>query len=220
MNVLPLPNFFNRAISGGNYNYQIQEVQKDPKRSQLFKIDYVPTEKDRFFVRGKTWNAQQEGYAVAGGATPVGFFGQCYCFTESGLAVGETHIFSPNVVMEISTGVRHNHESWMPYGSPNEINKVLRSKHRLQPGPVVSIGERERLHSALLVRRRAQRAERQLRQPAADRRHRFHVQFQRQRHDQQAARTASSWDSTSTASASTKASRAFSAGPSISARTR
>ena len=48
MNILPLPNFDNRAISGGNYNYQIQEVQKWPKRSQLLKLDYVPTDKDRF----------------------------------------------------------------------------------------------------------------------------------------------------------------------------
>jgi hypothetical protein len=127
MNVLPQPNFLNRAISGGNYNYLIQEVQKDPKRSQLFKIDYVLSGADRIFVRGKTWSAQQQGYAVAAGATPVGFFGQCYCFTESGLAVGETHIFSPHVVMEINTGVRHNHEAWYPYGGPNEIDKVLRS---------------------------------------------------------------------------------------------
>ncbi len=127
MNILPQPNFDNRAITGGNYNFQIQEVQDVPKRSQLFKIDYVPTDKDRFYVRGKTWLAQQQGFAVAGGSTPVGFFGQCYCFTESGLGVGGTHIFSPNVVMEINTGVRHNHEAWYPYGSPNEINKVLRS---------------------------------------------------------------------------------------------
>jgi hypothetical protein len=127
MNALPQPNFFNRAISGGNYNYLIQEVQKDPKRSQLFKIDWVPSSADRLFVRGKTWSAQQQGYAVAGGSSPVGFFGQCYCFTESGLAVGETHIFSPTVVMEINTGVRHNHEAWYPYGSENEIQKVLRS---------------------------------------------------------------------------------------------
>src|SRR5262249_8365270 len=49
MNILPQPNFFNRTVSGGNYNYQIQEVQKDPKRSQLLRLDYVPTEKDRFF---------------------------------------------------------------------------------------------------------------------------------------------------------------------------
>ena len=86
MNILPQPNYFNRSISGGNYNFQIQEVQKVPKRSQLLRLDFVPTDKDRFFVRGKTWIAQQQGYAVAGGASPVGFFAQCYCFTEDGLA--------------------------------------------------------------------------------------------------------------------------------------
>ncbi len=127
LNVLPQPNFVNRAITGGNYNYQIQEVQKDPKRSQLFKIDYVPTPKDRFYVRGKTWTAQQEGYAVAAGATPVGFFGQCYCFTESGLGVGATHVFTSSIVMEVNAGLRHNHEAWYPYGGPDEIKKVLRS---------------------------------------------------------------------------------------------
>ena len=127
LNALPQPNFVNRAITGGNYNYQIQEIQKDPKRSQLFKIDYVPTEKDRFYVRGKTWLAQQEGYGVAAGAKPIGFFGQCYCFTESGLALVGSHIFSPSIVMEYNAGVRHNHEYWTPYGSANELNKVLRS---------------------------------------------------------------------------------------------
>lgn len=126
MNILPQPNYFNRTISGGNYNFQIQEVQKDPKRSQLLRLDFVPSDKDRFFVRGKTWIAQQEGYAVAGGASPVGFFAQCYCFTEDGLATGLTHIFSPSVIMELNTGVRHNREAWHPYGD-NEINKVLRS---------------------------------------------------------------------------------------------
>jgi len=127
MNILPQPNFLNRAISGGNYNYQIQEVQTDPKRSQLLRLDYIFSDKDRMFARGKTWIAQQQGYAVAGGASPVGFFAQCYCFTEEGLAFGETHIFSPNVVMQIDSGIRHNREAWKPYGD-NEIDKVLRSK--------------------------------------------------------------------------------------------
>jgi hypothetical protein len=127
MATLPLPNFLNRALSGGNYNYQIQEVLKDPKRSQLFRIDYNPGDRDRFYVRGKTWLAQQQGYAVAAGAKPIGFFGQCYCFTESGIGLGWTHQFAPTVVMEMSTGLRHNHEYWAPYGSNNELNKVLRS---------------------------------------------------------------------------------------------
>src|SRR5215469_4437498 len=38
LKILPLPNFINPAITGNTYNYQIQEVQIWPKRSQLFKI--------------------------------------------------------------------------------------------------------------------------------------------------------------------------------------
>ncbi len=134
LNILPLPNFTNRTISGGNYNYQIQEVLKQPKRSQLFKIDIVPTANDRIYVRGKTWLATQQGYAVAAGARPIGFFGQCYCFTESGLSAGWTHIFTPQVVMEATAGVRHNHEAWYPYPDQNELNKVLRSSIGFKAG--------------------------------------------------------------------------------------
>ena len=103
-----------------------RKCRRTPNGASLLRLDFVPSDKDRFFVRGKTWIAQQQGYAVAGGASPVGFFAQCYCFTEDGLATGDTHIFSPTVIMEFNTGVRHNREAWHPYGE-NEINKVLRS---------------------------------------------------------------------------------------------
>jgi hypothetical protein len=125
LKVLPLPNFVNPTITGNTYNYQIQEVQNWPKRSQLFKIDYVPEDKDRIWVRGKTWLSTQQGYAVAAGAKPTGFFGQCYCFSEEGIATGWTHVFSPTVVNELSTGVRRNHEGWKPYNNP--LSTVLRS---------------------------------------------------------------------------------------------
>ena len=115
LNILPLPNFVQPAITGYNYNYQIQEVVNFPKRTQLFRIDYVPLEKDRFFVRGKTFLSQDQGYSVSAGATPVGFFAQCYCFSEEGLATGWTHIFSPTVVSEFQAGVRRNHEGWKPF---------------------------------------------------------------------------------------------------------
>jgi hypothetical protein len=125
LKILPLPNFINPAITGNTYNYQIQEVQNWPKRSQLFKIDYVPEDRDRIWVRGKTWLSTQQGFAVAAGAKPTGFFGQCYCFSEEGIATGWTHVFSPTVVNELSTGVRRNHEGWKPYISP--LSTVLRS---------------------------------------------------------------------------------------------
>jgi hypothetical protein len=125
LKTLPLPNFINPAITGNTYNYQIQEVQNWPKRSQLFKIDYVPRDKDRIWVRGKTWLSTQQGFAVAAGAKPTGFFGQCYCFSEEGIATGWTHIFSSTVVNELSAGVRRNHEGWKPYINP--LSTVLRS---------------------------------------------------------------------------------------------
>src|SRR5258708_11829600 len=125
LKILPQPNFINPAITGNTYNYQIQEIHVWPKRSQLFKIDYVPAEKDRIWVRGKTWLSTQQGYAVASGAKPTGFFGQCYCFSEEGIATGWTHIFSSTVVNELSAGVRRNHEGWKPYNNP--LSTVLRS---------------------------------------------------------------------------------------------
>jgi hypothetical protein len=115
LKILPLPNFVNPAITGYNYNYQIQEVINFPKRTQLFRIDYAPTENDRIFVRGKTFLSEDQGYSVSSGATPVGFFAQCYCFSEEGLATGWTHTFSPSVVSEFQVGVRRNHEGWKPY---------------------------------------------------------------------------------------------------------
>ena len=44
LKILPQPNFINPAVSGYNYNYQVQEVQNWPKRFQVFKVDYVPRE--------------------------------------------------------------------------------------------------------------------------------------------------------------------------------
>jgi hypothetical protein len=138
LKILPLPNFVNPAITGYNYNYQIQEVIDFPKRFQVFKIDYVPRDNDRIWVRGKTFLSEDQGYAVSAGATPVGFFAQCYCFSEEGIAVGWTHLFSPSLVSEMVTGVRHNHEGWKPFNDTltpvqqdpeqgNPLSTVLRS---------------------------------------------------------------------------------------------
>ena len=137
LKILPLPNFVNPAITGYNYNYEILGPLDFPKRFQVFKIDYIPREKDRFWVRGKTYLSQDQGYSV-GGATPAGFFAQCYCFSEEGLAVGWTHIFTPSLVFEMIGGLRHNHEGWKPWNdflthtqqipiAGNPLSTVLRS---------------------------------------------------------------------------------------------
>ena len=134
LNILPLPNFTDRTVTKGNYNYQFQEVLDQPKRHQLFKVDYLPTHNDRFSVRGKTYLSEQQGYAVASGASAWGLFKQCYCFTESGITVAYTRVFSPTVVMEITGGARTNYEKWIDVGGQPEVDKVLRQKRGFLAG--------------------------------------------------------------------------------------
>jgi len=134
LNILPMPNFLDRTATKGNYNYQFQESLDQPKRHQLFKIDYVPSEKDRFSLRGKTYLSEQKGYAVASGASAWGLFKQCYCFYESGLTVGYTRLFSPTIVMEFTAGARTNTEKWFDVGGQPEVDKILRQKRGFLAG--------------------------------------------------------------------------------------
>ena len=136
MNILPQPNFFDRSITGGNYNYQIQEVMKDPKRSQLLRLDFVPTEKDRFFVRGKTWIAEQEGYAVAGGARPDRLLRPMLLLHGR----GPRHRRYPHLQPDRNHGVQYRDQA-----QPRSLAPIRHQRnqqgaalgHRLQPRPVV-----------------------------------------------------------------------------------
>lgn len=62
LNLFPPPNFFDTATSGGNYNYVFQEITEHPKRQNMLKLDYTPTDRDRIAFRGRTWWADRRGY--------------------------------------------------------------------------------------------------------------------------------------------------------------
>jgi hypothetical protein len=65
---LPLPNFDNRTISGGNYNYQNQVELDKPQRLQTMKIDNNLTNQDIVSV---TWTRQKDTQTgTMGLATP------------------------------------------------------------------------------------------------------------------------------------------------------
>ncbi len=66
LNIFPTPNQLNRAITGGNFNYQFQESINQPRHQHLLRVDWRPTEKDSVSVRGSTWYADSIGHAVAG----------------------------------------------------------------------------------------------------------------------------------------------------------
>src|SRR5262249_1093751 len=98
LNTFPKPNALDRTITdgtitGGNYNYLFQESIKVPKRQHLLRVDYKPSEKDNFYVRGSTWFADNQGIAVPAGTANWGLAGLHYTFTDNGITGNWTHIF-------------------------------------------------------------------------------------------------------------------------------
>jgi len=156
LNIMPLPNTTNRAITLGNYNYQFLETLKQLKRNHVFKIDYLPTSSDRISFRGKTWLSSQNGYAVSSGASNWGLVQQCYCFTDTSAAAGYTKTFSSTVVLEVLTGVRHSREKWFLEGTPEQQNVIFSSALALTRA-VVSPGQLPEYHPTSHVERNNQR---------------------------------------------------------------
>jgi hypothetical protein len=102
---LPLPNFANRQISGGQYNYVNQVELNKPQRLQTMKIDNPLTSKDIFSV---TWSRQRDTQTGAMGlATPNSNWPAEYrTFETVGNIVSGRyhHIFSPTMVNELVLG--------------------------------------------------------------------------------------------------------------------
>ena len=132
LNLFPNPNFLNRALSGGNYNYQFQEITELPKHQDLAKIDYNPTSRDKISFRGRAWWADRRGYeGLAAFNSNWDQLYHHYLFTEDSIQGSYTRIISPTMVNELSYSRRILGEdgSFKPLGSftPN-IDPVVKSK--------------------------------------------------------------------------------------------
>jgi len=133
LNVFPLPNATNLGITAGNYNYLFQESIKVPKRQNLFRADYKPSEKNTFYVRGSMWYADNQGIAVPAGTANWGLAGLHYTFTDNGITGNWTRVITPRLVNEASIGVRHSVEKGPPLNDA-ELAKLQRTTYGLTLG--------------------------------------------------------------------------------------
>src|SRR5204863_113093 len=78
----------------GNYNHQFQERLNGRRHQQLGGVDLRPTARDGFYARASTWYADNQGFAVPGGAANWGLLGQHYTFTDLSLIGDYTRIVS------------------------------------------------------------------------------------------------------------------------------
>jgi hypothetical protein len=130
LNVFPLPNTLDRALTRGNFNYQFQESIDQPRNQHLFRIDWKPTQNDSINFRGSTWWADSLGYAVAAGSSNWGLVRQHYTYTDDGMVVNYAKILSPRLVNEFTGGARHGVEAGPPEGD-EELAKMQRGPRGL-----------------------------------------------------------------------------------------
>lgn len=128
LNVFPLPNFLDRGISGGNYNYTFQGIRQHPKKLNTLKGDYNFTQNDRLSVRYTSWWADQRGHdaSAAVNSNWDHVYGH-YLFKTDQVQSNYTKVIRPNVINEAQFGYRVLGEIGAP-NSADYFDRATRSK--------------------------------------------------------------------------------------------
>lgn len=128
LNLFPLPNFFNRSLSGGNYNYQFQEITDHPKKLNTLKGDYNFSPASRLSVRYTGWWSDRRGYE--GLAVFNSNWNQLYhhyLFKTDQIQGNYTKVIRANIINEAQFGYRVLGEIGAAT-SPTNFDPVIRSK--------------------------------------------------------------------------------------------
>jgi hypothetical protein len=122
LNLFPLPN--TTGVNG--YNYVTQEPSiPNPRRSQLLRVDYRPTQRDSLAVKYQTFYTRAVGINVAGASARWGLVRQRYDFDVDMAKVDYTRIINTSTILEFSAGFFNSVES-----GPPEDDTALRGIQR------------------------------------------------------------------------------------------
>ncbi len=126
------PNFLDRAISRGTYNYQFQDIWELPKRLDQLKVDLNASSVDRITARWRKWKQQTKGFTEPTNFGPSNwdfYYGQYRKTEDSGL-LNYTRTFGPVVVNEFSFSYRKLGELGLPI-SQAHLDSVTRANRNL-----------------------------------------------------------------------------------------
>ena len=106
LNVLPLPNTLDRALTRGQYNHQTQFINDNPRMNNILRLDWRPSPSHSLYVTFKDWKSDQRGVGGTGGVTAGpsgwGWFNAHYDNTDRTYSLSHTHIFSSSLVNEVA----------------------------------------------------------------------------------------------------------------------
>jgi Carboxypeptidase regulatory-like domain len=131
LNFFPLPNFNNRAVSGGNYNYLFQDSPLNRANQYTYRMDFVFTDKLRMYGRNTQINSDNQGYSPAVATGPT--WGLAKGFYDQRIetpAVNLLYTIRPTLINELTLGMNH----WDEPGGPltaADLAKEQRSTYGL-----------------------------------------------------------------------------------------
>ncbi len=137
LNILPLPTLFDRTFTGGNFNHQTEAIADNPRRNQVLRVDWRPSDSDSFYFTFKDWRSDQRGVGGTGGVTagPAawGWFNAHYLNTDRGGSANYTKILNSSLVNEAAFGVRAQTEQFYPL-SDADWDRARRSTYNFAVG--------------------------------------------------------------------------------------
>jgi hypothetical protein len=111
LDLLPLPNFFDTAVSRGAYNYRDQDIASIEKTLDQVRLDVNLSERDRLWVRARRWRPVTEAYSgVAAIASNWNQFRHGYGQRENSIQATHTRILGTTIVNEFSGSFREMQE--------------------------------------------------------------------------------------------------------------
>jgi hypothetical protein len=103
LNIFPLPNMTNLAVSAGRYNYVTNTTADTPVNQEIFRIDYFPTQKLHMFFRGDLEKVNDNGYNSPTDPATWGLRVN-YRTSNPNFVFNTTYAFSPSLLNELNLG--------------------------------------------------------------------------------------------------------------------
>jgi outer membrane receptor protein involved in Fe transport len=125
MNIFPLPNFSNLAVSSGNYNFVTNSTADTSVNQEVIRVDYAVSEKLHVFFRGQWETINDNGLNSSINPAPWVWRINFRVKTPN-LVANTTYAFSPTLMNEFNIG--------MAYRIPRQIyNDADLAKFTLNP---------------------------------------------------------------------------------------
>jgi hypothetical protein len=125
LNIYPQPNFTNRAVSGGNYNFLYQNTPRTRREEYTYRMDFAFTDNLRMYGRINTINNTQSGYSI--GVLPGPPWGLVEGFYDSHQqtpSINLVYTINPTLINEATFGVNH----WTEPGGPLDNTQLAKAQ--------------------------------------------------------------------------------------------